>query len=432
MSAVMAPRLGPAYPVFKYMVNAISILYWICHMELRHLRYFVAVAHEGHVTRAAEKLHMQQPPLSQQIRALEREIDAALFVRHPRGVALTDAGRSFLVDAEAILAQAEHAKIRARRTARGEVGRIAVGFTTSAPFHPLVARAIREFRAKRPDVSFVLEESSSADMVSGLRDGRLDVAFIRSGLVDPEGVTVHRCCRRTWSRPSRPAIRCPPAAAHAQGSRRRDLHPLPPARRARPLRRHHRGLREAGFSPHVGQEAPRIVSTLNLVAAGLGITIVPASLEPPAAGRCNLSAARAGGRRSRCRSTSPAAATSAPPRRWASSIWCAACRHETPHQDHRPFQPSDRALRRSAEGGRRRAAGRCALDALVAPLPAVRPRAAGEDASPTPASPMSGRARRWAASRRRRRLRRARGAARASRMRSAALIDRSARARGSA
>jgi len=143
-------------------------------MELRHLRYFVAVAHEGHVTRAAEKLHIQQPPLSQQIRALEREIDAVLFVRHPRGVSLTDAGRSFLTDAEAILAQAEHAKMRARRTARGEVGRIAVGFTTSAPFHPLVARAIREFRTTRPDVSFVLEESSSGDMVSGLRDERLD------------------------------------------------------------------------------------------------------------------------------------------------------------------------------------------------------------------------------------------------------------------
>src|SRR4029077_16509663 len=126
-----------------------------------------------------------------QIKALEQEIDAALFVRHPRGVALTDAGRSFLADAEAVLAQVDRAAQRARRTARGEVGRIAVGFTTSAPFHPLVARAIREFRTKRPDVSFVLEESGSGDMMSGLRDGRLDVAFIRSGLVDPEGITVH-------------------------------------------------------------------------------------------------------------------------------------------------------------------------------------------------------------------------------------------------
>src|SRR5689334_19636473 len=99
-------------------------------MELRHLRYFVAVAREGHITRAAEKLHIQQPPLSQQIKALEAEIEAPLFVRHPRGVALTDAGRSFLADAEAVLAAVDRAAARARRTARGEVGRIAVGFTT--------------------------------------------------------------------------------------------------------------------------------------------------------------------------------------------------------------------------------------------------------------------------------------------------------------
>ncbi|HEX9558622.1 MAG TPA: LysR family transcriptional regulator [Reyranella sp.] len=160
-------------------------------MELRHLRYFVAVAHEGHITRAAEKLHIQQPPLSQQIKALEAEIGAALFVRHPRGVALTDAGRSFQADAEAILASVDRAAQRARRTARGETGRIAVGFTTSAPFHPLVARAIREFRTTRPDVSFVLEESSSSDLLAGLREERLDIAFIRSGLADPQGLTVH-------------------------------------------------------------------------------------------------------------------------------------------------------------------------------------------------------------------------------------------------
>ncbi len=261
-------------------------------MELRHLRYFVAVAHEGHVTRAAEKLRMQQPPLSQQIRALEREVDAQLFVRHPRGVALTDAGRSFLADAEAILAQAEHAKIRARRTARGETGRIAVGFTTSAPFHPLVARAIREFRAKRPDVSFVLEESSSADMVSGLRDGRLDVAFIRSGLVDPEGVVVHELLHEDMAAafPARHPLAKRPAA-HAQGSRRRDLHPLPPTRRSWPLRRHHRGLQRGGLQPacRPGGAAHR----LDAQSGGGGTRHHHRArlVEPAAAGRRRLPAA---------------------------------------------------------------------------------------------------------------------------------------------
>ncbi|SKA31939.1 DNA-binding transcriptional regulator, LysR family [Enhydrobacter aerosaccus] len=249
-------------------------------MELRHLRYFVAVAREGHITRAAEKLHIQQPPLSQQIRALEREIDAPLFLRHPRGVTLTDAGRCFLADAEAILAQAESAKIRARRTARGEAGRIAVGFTTSAPFHPLVARAIREFRQNRPDISFVLEESSSAELVSALRDERLDIAFIRSGLVDPQGIDVHALLHEET------AVAFP--ARHPLAKRSRvTLKDLADETFILYRRPDGRGLYDviiaacsaAGFSPHVDQEAPRIVSTLNLVAAGLGITIVPASLS---------------------------------------------------------------------------------------------------------------------------------------------------------
>ena len=248
-------------------------------MELRHLRYFVAVAHEGHITRAAGRLHIAQPPLSQQIKDLEREIGAALFVRHPRGVALTDAGRAFLVDAEAVLAAVARAADHARRTARGESGRIAVGFTTSAPFHPLVARAIREFRTSRPNVSFVLEESSSGELVAGLRSERLDVAFIRSGLADPAGLAVHALLQEDM-------MAALPVRHRLARRPRLVLRDLAEETFILYRRPDGRGLydviiaacAEAGFSPHVGQDAPRIVSTLNLVAAGLGITIVPASL----------------------------------------------------------------------------------------------------------------------------------------------------------
>src|SRR5689334_2161313 len=125
-------------------------------MELRHLRYFVAVAEEGHVTRAAGRLGIQQPPLSQQIRALETELDVQLFRRRPRGVELTQAGEALLTEARAVLDRAEHAASAARRAARGESGRLGLGFTSSASFHPLVPRIIREFRAASPLVSLTL------------------------------------------------------------------------------------------------------------------------------------------------------------------------------------------------------------------------------------------------------------------------------------
>ena len=139
-------------------------------MELRHLRYFIAVAEEGHITRAAERLGMQQPPLSQQIRALERELGVQLFRRKPRGVELTDAGRALLDDARAILAHIDHAFATTRRTARGEQGRIAVGFTSSAPFHPFVPRVIRAFREAFPLVSLTLEESGTTELIDDLRE----------------------------------------------------------------------------------------------------------------------------------------------------------------------------------------------------------------------------------------------------------------------
>jgi DNA-binding transcriptional LysR family regulator len=251
-------------------------------MELRHLRYFIAVAEEKHVTRAAERLGMQQPPLSQQIRALERELDVQLFRRKPRGVELTDAGLALLTDARAILSHIDHAFATTRRTARGEQGRIAVGFTSSAPFHPFVPRIIRAYREAFPLVSLTLEEGGTMELIDDLRNERIDAAFIRSAIADQEGLVVDLLLQEAM------VLALP--RAHRLARRTSKGVPLQAlADETFIVYRRHSGpglydailsaCNAAGFSPRVGQEAPRIVSTLNLVAAGLGISLVPESLQ---------------------------------------------------------------------------------------------------------------------------------------------------------
>ena len=255
-------------------------------MELRHLRYFIAVAEEGHITRAAERLGIQQPPLSLQIRSLEKELNVQLFKRLPRGVELTDAGTAFLAQARAILDQVERALAATRRTARGEQGRVAVGFTSSAPFHPFVPRVIRSFREMSPLVTLVLEESGSSELVQALHSEEIDAAFIRSPVADVVDLVVRPILEEEM------LVALP--AAHSLASLP-DTEPssaLPLAALANETfilykRPGGPGLydtiitacRGSGFSPRVGQEAPRIISTLNLVAAGLGVSIVPASLR---------------------------------------------------------------------------------------------------------------------------------------------------------
>src|SRR5262245_12437621 len=250
-------------------------------MELRHLRYFLAVAEEGHVTRAAERLGIQQPPLSNQIRALERELDVLLFRRKPRGVELTDAGRALLADARSILAHVDHAFAATRRTARGEEGRIAIGFTSSAPFHPFVPRVLRAFRDTYPLVSLALEEAGTSEMVAALRSDRLDAAFIRSPVADPGGLAVVGVLEEEMLAvvPTGHALAASkaPLSLSALAGETFILYRRPVGA----------GLHDtiiaachaAGFTPNVRQEAPRITSTLNLVAAALGVSIVPASLQ---------------------------------------------------------------------------------------------------------------------------------------------------------
>jgi DNA-binding transcriptional LysR family regulator len=255
-------------------------------MELRHLRYFVAVAEEKHMTRAAERLGIQQPPLSMQIRGLEQELDVQLFRRQPRGMELTDAGAAFLERARAILDDVDRAVATTRRTARGEEGRVVVGFTSSAPFHPFVPRVMRAFRDAAPLVSLVLEESGSSELVQGLHNEDIDAAFIRSPVADIVGLTVRTILEEKM------LVALPAGHMFARRSSfsRAMLLPLQElAKETFVLYKRPGGpglydtiiaaCKSAGFSPRVGQEAPRIISTLNLVAAGIGVSIVPASLQ---------------------------------------------------------------------------------------------------------------------------------------------------------
>jgi len=250
-------------------------------MELRHLRYFIAVAEEQHVTRAAERLGMQQPPLSQQIRALERELDVQLFRRKPRGVELTDAGSAFLADARAILSHVDHAFATTKRAARGEQGEVAVGFTSSAPFHPFVPRIIRAYRDAFPGVLLTLEEGGTTELIDDLRDERIDAAFIRTAIAKQEGIAVSTLLREAM------VLALP--RGHVLSRRKGAVALRELAGETFIVYRRPSGpglydvilaaCKAAGFSPRIGQEAPRIVSTLNLVAAGLGISLVPESLQ---------------------------------------------------------------------------------------------------------------------------------------------------------
>jgi DNA-binding transcriptional LysR family regulator len=253
-------------------------------MELRHLRYFIAVAEEKHITRAAERLGMQQPPLSQQIRALERELDVQLFRRKPRGVELTDAGSALLTNARAILAHIDHAFATTKRTARGEQGRIALGFTSSAPFHPFVPRVIRSYREAFPLVSLTLMESGTIELIEHLRSERIDAAFIRTSLANREGLVVNRLFQEAM------VIALPHEHVLVRrGTEKEAISLKTLANETFIVYRRHAGpglydaillaCNQAGFSPRIGQEAPRIVSTLNLVAVGLGVSLVPESLQ---------------------------------------------------------------------------------------------------------------------------------------------------------
>jgi DNA-binding transcriptional LysR family regulator len=147
-------------------------------MELRHLRYFVAVGEEQHYRRAAERLRVAQPALSRQIQMLEEEIGFKLFERLPRGVKITDAGKLLLNDTRRILQEVNEAAQRAGRVARGQSGTLRIGFPESASWHGVVPDSFRQFRERQPNVELQLNPLSSLEQVEAIRSGRLDAGFV--------------------------------------------------------------------------------------------------------------------------------------------------------------------------------------------------------------------------------------------------------------
>ena len=245
-------------------------------MELRHLRYFVAVAELGSVSRAAEKLFIAQPPLSTQIKQLEDEVGVKLLVRYARGVRLTAAGSAFLTEAKDLLARSERAKRVARRNDPTVPGSVRIGYVPSAG-HTILRRLMREMRQRWPDAEIDVREMITPNQVQALSAGEIDVGFARAPvnstriavvvqLEDPYCLAIPR--GHALEGPGPVELRAAAECAFITSSRNRG-----PAYFDQAL-----GLcSDAGFSPDLRYEASTLYGVLDLVSAGLGVAIVPAS-----------------------------------------------------------------------------------------------------------------------------------------------------------
>jgi DNA-binding transcriptional LysR family regulator len=248
-------------------------------MELRHLRYFVAVAEELNFGRAARRLHIAQPPLSRQIRDLEREVGTPLFERGSRGVELTHAGRAFLPEVRLTLAQAERAQRTAQRAARGETGRLRVGFVEAATHSGILPDVLSFFRMHLPSIGLSLLEMDSAQQSEALREGRIDLGIAGGAPLDGDR-WLH--AEQVYSEPLVLAV---PTGHPLDGRKRFTLADL--ADESFVLIPRYAGpvlfddiiarCRDAGFSPRVAQEAAGWHTMVSLVSAGVGLAFVPAS-----------------------------------------------------------------------------------------------------------------------------------------------------------
>jgi DNA-binding transcriptional LysR family regulator len=248
-------------------------------MELRHLRYFCMVAEERHVTRAAERLNLAQPALTQQIKALETELQTPLLRRVGRGIELTPSGLAFWVEAKAILDQVRTAIHITQQTGRGLAGRLSIGLTETASFAPAVTAVLKQARVLWPKVEISLMQGRTEPLVAAVREHRVDVVFVRTPPPDDTTLQWQAFLTEGWLvvLPLGHPLAAGSTVSLAQLSNQSLI--LPRGRTGDGMR----DLMQAAFAalpepPRIVQETPEHVMTINLVAAGFGLTLVPEGL----------------------------------------------------------------------------------------------------------------------------------------------------------
>lgn len=248
-------------------------------MELRHLRYFVTVAQEMHFRRAAEKLNMTQPPLSQQIQQLEAELGFNLFIRRGRSIVLTDAGQVFLEEVEAILAAVDKAVHRARRVSEGKTGQLRIGFVESAIHHHL-PEIITRYRTIYPDVDITLNRLTSNEQLAALSDKTIDIGICRvqqSAIQMPliaETIVLEKIVAVLPA--NHPLADSEHLKLKALASENIILFPKNLGTSL--YSSIENACEKAGFRLRITQEATQFTTIVGLVAAGMGVSILPESV----------------------------------------------------------------------------------------------------------------------------------------------------------
>lgn len=248
-------------------------------IELRHLRYFIAVAEELHFGRAAARLNISQPPLSQQIQILEQQVGARLLARTNRSVSLTAAGKQFLADSRQVLSLVNDASARAERLHLGETGELRIGFTSSAPFISAVSHTLSTFRRHYPDVHIQTREINTREQIVPLNEGSLDLGLMRNTQL-PDMLAWEVILREPLMAmiPRDHPLAAQPSVTLAELAKEPFVFFDP-----------HVGtglyddilglMRRYGLSPVITQEVGEAMTIIGLVAAGLGVSILPASFK---------------------------------------------------------------------------------------------------------------------------------------------------------